>query len=165
MISPKLRSIECRSNCAQKYPQLLLHGKSRTRKPFGDSKLFKHEIICRPFSGLQMNSLLYPARMACWLKELLLPFSWNCRKPIKQLGSLNAVFKSREMILPGPALHSLIATKINGFENGKQIHHSPFTQGDIWAEDRVTSSNTFRFLLLPESFYWIQISLVKKIHW
>ena len=42
-----MRSIERRSNCAQKDPQLLLHGRLKTGKPFGDSELFEHEVTWR----------------------------------------------------------------------------------------------------------------------
>ena len=65
VISQMIRSIVCRSNCAQKDPWLLLHGRLKTGKPFGDPELFEHEVTCRPSYRLQMYSFLYPAKMAC----------------------------------------------------------------------------------------------------
>lgn len=63
-ISRMIRSIECRSNGAQKYPRLLLHGKLKTGKPFGDPESFEHEVICI-FPQTAETLFPYPAIMPC----------------------------------------------------------------------------------------------------
>jgi len=84
-----IRSIECRSNCAQKYLWLFWHGRLKTGKPFGDPKSCeqRHQ---HTFPETTDGLFSLPSNDGVLTQGTLAPLLLELEKPNKTAGILGA---------------------------------------------------------------------------